>query len=114
MQETYLNGGNPSLEELHAEDVAHDDVKDGAVDDNMEDAKKVADFSWQNLLRPSYPVHVSVLTAVLTTIQSTCKLRLKGITCMAATLTCHMPLHRRPALLKQCSQLQESCFTLFL
>ena len=44
MQETYLNGGNPSLEELHAEDVVHDDVKDGAVDDNMEDAKKVADF----------------------------------------------------------------------
>lgn len=44
VQETYLNAGNPSLEELHAEDGAHDGAKDGALDDDVEDAKKVADL----------------------------------------------------------------------
>lgn len=33
---------NPSLDELHAEDAAHDNVKDEEDDDSMEDAKKVS------------------------------------------------------------------------
>ena len=36
--------GNPSLDELHAEDVARESVKEEEVDDSMEDAKKVADW----------------------------------------------------------------------
>ena len=36
---------NPSLDELHAEDAAHDSMKDEEADDSMEDAKKVADLS---------------------------------------------------------------------
>ena len=33
---------NPSLDELHAEDAAHDSVKDEEAHDSMEDAKKVS------------------------------------------------------------------------
>ncbi|KAL3155716.1 hypothetical protein ABBQ32_012737 [Trebouxia sp. C0010 RCD-2024] len=44
VEEPYLNGGNPSLEELHAEDGAHDGAKDGAVDDDVDDAKKDVAF----------------------------------------------------------------------